>query len=126
MLSYLWSFLLSWIKQCLSIPKREVKLFVFSDSYYDAGVRIVNSGSFPVALLQLVAESKTKKEVVEEWRNLFLGPGEKKEIFLDLREEIFYEICRLYVISAENKEFYLSKKECSKIKQTALYIHRDN
>lgn len=116
MWGYLWSFLLSWIKQCLSIPNREVKLFVFSDSWWDAGVRIVNSGAFPITLLRLVAETKAKEEVVEEWRNLVLETGQKKEVYLDLREKIFSELCFLYVVSAENKKFYLAKKEFLKIK----------
>lgn len=113
----LWSFFVSLARRCLSIPSREVKLFVFSDEWNEASVRVVNSGAFPITLLRLVAESKTREEILEEWRNLILGTGEKKEIFLNLREKIFSEICHLYIVSAENKKFYLDKKELVKIKQ---------
>ena len=122
----LWSFFVSLARRCLAIPSREVKLFVFSDEWNEASVRIVNSGAFPITLLRLVAENKMREEILEEWRNLILGTGEKKEIFLNLREKIFSEICRLYIISAENKKFYLGKKELEKIRQAASAFQHKN
>lgn len=113
----MWSFILSFLRHCLSIPNREVQLFVFSDAWDATFVHIVNTGSLPITILRVVAESKTKEEILEEWRNLILTTGEKKEIFLDLRDEIFYKLYRLYVVSAENKKFYLSKKGILQIKQ---------
>lgn len=111
------NFFISLIKRSLSIPSREVTLFFCLDTWGIPIIRIVNTGSFPITVLRIEVESKKKTYILAEWKNLFLKVGEKKDVVLNLQEKIFRELDSLYVVSADNKKFFLTKKELSQIKK---------
>ncbi|MBP3514277.1 MAG: hypothetical protein J6J74_07370 [Elusimicrobiaceae bacterium] len=109
------SLLISLFKQSLDIKSREVKLFIFEDAFYCLSMRIVNTGTLPITILMLAVKTGEEVEILKEWKDLFLEPGKKEEIYLNLDDITLNKSSRIYVVSADGTKFYLSKKEYLKL-----------